>query len=355
MGLICELHENFIQLKPMTLNTMLYDHVYEGMKSISINDFRDDDDPLKQQIEPIPTPEEVHDPSYIRWQMFDEIPERLYTIQCEGYFDKNGHPLEDETTIKHLTNGEPPVNIDDELELCDENGDVIDYMDYDDYYYCMDHNKYDLRKITKQIRTKKFICEAPIGSGKSTAIRKWISSHNTEKFMVIVPTVNIAEEFYTKLNKDLNIRLCVNDNAFSEFRKAVYNEVNIIITTYNTASKCLGDLLEEYYMKEQRLDYFLVIDEAHMLLHHIGLIEITKEFDKVALISATADDIKNFACFRDYIIVNPHIDERYKRNIYVNKLLPDADEQRAAIVNLIDTKRMNYDKALIKLKNLKRI
>ena len=63
-------------------------------------------------------------------------------------------------------------------------------------------------------------------------------------------------------------------------------------------------------MKEQRLDYFLVIDEAHMLLQHIGLIEITKEFGRVALISATADDIKHFACFRDYIIVNPHIDER---------------------------------------------
>ena len=79
-------------MKPMTLNTMLYDQVYESMKSISINDFHNDDDPLKQQIEPIPTPEEVHDPSYIRWQMFDEIPERLYTIRCEGYFDKNGKP-----------------------------------------------------------------------------------------------------------------------------------------------------------------------------------------------------------------------------------------------------------------------
>ena len=86
---------------------------------------------------------------------------------------------------------------------------------------------------------KKFICEAPIGSGKSTAIRKWISSHKTEKFMVIVPTVNIAEEFYTKLidMKVKSIQLCVNDNAFKEFHKAVHNEVNIIITTYNTTSK----------------------------------------------------------------------------------------------------------------------
>ena len=137
--------------------------------------------------------------------------------------------------------------------------------------------------------------------------------------MVIFPTVNIAEEFYTKLT-DMNvksIRFCVNDNTFKEFLKAVHNEVNIIITTYDPASKCLGDLIEEYYMKEQRLDYFLVIDEVHLLLQHIGLIVITKELDRVALISATADDIKHFACFRDYVIINLCIDERYNRTIYI--------------------------------------
>ena len=69
--------------------------------------------------------------------------------------------------------------------------------------------------------------------------------------------------------------MCVNKNTYKEFYKAVQNEVNTIVTTYNTASKCLGDLIEEYYMKEQQLDYFLVIDEAHLLLKHIGLIDIT--------------------------------------------------------------------------------
>ena len=29
-----------------------------------------------------------------------------------------------------------PVNIDD-IELCDENGQAIDYIDNDDYCYCM--------------------------------------------------------------------------------------------------------------------------------------------------------------------------------------------------------------------------
>ena len=72
-------------------------------------------------------------------------------------------------------------------------------------------------------------------------------------------------------------------------------------------------------MKEQRLDYSLVIDELHMLLQQIGLIEITNEFDRVSLISDTANDIKHFACYRDYIIVNPCINERYNRCLYVNK------------------------------------
>ena len=207
--------------------------------------------------------------------------------------------------------------------------------------------------MTKQIQTKKFICKAPIGFGKSTAIRKWISTYKDNKFMVIVPTVNIAEEFYIKLSSNESIRLCVNEIAFKEFIKAVHDEVNIIVTTYHTASKCLGDLIEEYYEREQRLDYFLVIDEAHLLLQHIGLIEITKEFDKVALISATAEDIKHFACFKEYIIVNPCIKVKYNRTIYINKLMPDATGQRSAIVNLIDTKRMDYDKVLIKIEDKK--
>lgn len=73
-------------------------------------------------------------------------------------------------SAQHLTKREPSVDIDDELEHYHEND---NFIDYDNSYYCMDHNRYELRKITKPIRTKKFICEAPIGSGKSTSIRKW--------------------------------------------------------------------------------------------------------------------------------------------------------------------------------------
>ena len=96
-------------------------------------------------------------------------------------------------------------------------------------------------------------------------------------------------------------------------------------------------------MKEQGLDFFLVIDEDHLLSQHIGLIEITREFDRVAYISATADDIKHFACIRDYIIINLWINKRNNWNISVNKLISNIDKQRAEIVNIIDTKRMNYD------------
>lgn len=82
--------------------------------------------------------------SYKRLQLFDEISEHIYIIDCGWYIDKDGKPLDDETSIKHLIDGEP---INDDIEVFGENGDVVDYMDYDDIY-CKIDNKYDLRKIT---------------------------------------------------------------------------------------------------------------------------------------------------------------------------------------------------------------
>ena len=41
---------------------------------------------------------------------------------------------------------------------------------------------------------------------------------------------------------------------FKEFNKALRNEVNSIITTYQNVSKSIDGFIEEYYMKEQRLD-----------------------------------------------------------------------------------------------------
>lgn len=83
--------------------------------------------------------ESEQDLSYIWWPIFDEIPKQVYTIKCEGYFNKNGQQLDNEASIKHPTNGAP----NDDIVICDENSEVIDYMDYDDIYYRTD-NKYDL-------------------------------------------------------------------------------------------------------------------------------------------------------------------------------------------------------------------
>lgn len=91
------------------------------------------------------------------------------------------------------------------------------------------------------------------------------------------------------------------------------------MTTRNTVSKCVGDFIEEYYMKEKQLVFFLVIDKANMLLQLISLFEIIKEFDKVALLSATANDIKHFDYFRDPIIVNTCAIEKYNRNINITR------------------------------------
>ena len=87
MWLTCEVNEIFTWLKPMTLNTMLYYRTYEDIQYESVDDYRDpvpglceanDDDPLKEQsVCKANIEEQVHDPSYIRWQIFDEIPERL--------------------------------------------------------------------------------------------------------------------------------------------------------------------------------------------------------------------------------------------------------------------------------------
>lgn len=48
----------------------------------------------------------------------------------------------------------------------------------------------------------------------------------SEKFVVKVPTVSIAEEFYIKLSNNNSIPLGINENAFKEFHKAVHDEVN---------------------------------------------------------------------------------------------------------------------------------
>ena len=54
------------------------------------------------------------------------------------------------------------------------------------------------------------------------------------------------------------------------------------------------------------------------------LIEISEEYDKVALISATSNNVKHFMYFKENIISYSCKKERYNRNIYVNKLILNA-------------------------------
>ena len=92
----------------MTLNTMLYSYVREEEENIMyLNDFKAEVEKAYKELEsnvievkqPFETIEEQlagedgsqnlddtsADSTYIRLQIFDEIPEQLYTIECKGY------------------------------------------------------------------------------------------------------------------------------------------------------------------------------------------------------------------------------------------------------------------------------
>ncbi len=211
---------------------------------------------------------------------------------------------------------------------------------------------------------KKFICQAPIGSGKSTAIRKWIyNTVSNNKFILIVPTINIALEFYTKIYVALNnnhpkdidklIKVCVKDGAFKEFKQAITSFVPVVITTFSTASKCLGGIIEYFYHHniDFNNEYTLIIDEAHLLLEHISLIEICREFDKVGLITATSNDISSLSVFDEYDKINPLADIKYHRTIYLYKLKNQMEEQREVIAKQVLEEIKNYDKILIKIED----
>lgn len=54
------------------------------------------------------------------------------------------------------------------------------------------------------------------------------------------------------------------------------------------------------------------------------LTEISEEYNKVALISATANDVKHFMYFKENIIFYSCKKERYNRNTYANNLILNA-------------------------------
>lgn len=67
------------------------------------------------------------------------------------------------------------------------------------------------------------------------------------------------------------------------------------------------------------------------MLENISLIETCREFDKVGLITATASDIICLSVFKDYIKINPQVEDKRNRTIYIHKLKNNMEEQREII------------------------
>ena len=211
----------------------------------------------------------------------------------------------------------------------------------------------------------KFICEAPVGSGKSTAIKKFIQNHIIKsiqenrckfKFIVIVPTINIAEQFAS--NWDIRIETpsrrferkqfqpCVSEGAFKAFKDKLKMPIDIdplIITTYSTATKCLGSMVEYFFrhsMQDKIDECFLIIDEAHLLLQNTSLIETIRDFRNVGLLSATPDDIIHFKVFSEYQYIKPKSSITYDRTLYIHgikvrneEILEQVSSKVEAILN----------------------
>ena len=65
-------------------------------------------------------------------------------------------------------------------------------------------------------------------------------------------------EFHSKLYVALNnnhpknidnmIKVCVKDGVFKEFKQAITSFVPVVITTFSTASKCLGGIIEYFFI-----------------------------------------------------------------------------------------------------------
>ena len=205
----------------------------------------------------------------------------------------------------------------------------------------------------------KFICDAPVGSGKSTAIKKFMTNWIIEelkgdlterfKFIYIVPTVNIAEHFcnnfkitYEKVNESASYEITpsVGEGAFKDFKQRMKDPIELsplIVTTYSTASKCLGSMIEYFYRRKQQNkidECFLIIDEAHLLLQHSTLIETIRDFKHIGLLSATPGDISNFLVFKDFQYLRPTSNVKYDRTIYLH----NSELKGEALLNQIAIK-----------------
>ena len=111
----------------------------------------------------------------------------------------------------------------------------------------------EYERFVKSYITCKFILNAPIGSGKSTALMNHIKENTNKSYIIVVPTVNIALDFAENFDSPETIQLLV-DGAFNNLKAAIDEKTRIIITTYYTCSRCLGSIIE--YVDDSLFDRY---------------------------------------------------------------------------------------------------
>ena len=114
----------------------------------------------------------------------------------------------------------------------------------------------------------------------------------------------------TKLSKiDQFMCICINDWVFDNFKKAGISKISVIITSYITAFRFLISLFEMSFNKQNINinSYSIIINEAHMLLNNISLMEVIGNFISVGFISATFSDISSLSIFNVFHAIKPKI------------------------------------------------
>ena len=164
--------------------------------------------------------------------------------------------------------------------------------------------------------------------------------------------MNIALDFAEKFDSPETLKLCADNGAFNNRKAAIDEKTQIIITTYNTCSRCLGSIIE--YVDDSLFDkYYLMIDEAHLLLQHPALIEMTREFNNVGLITATPHDLR---VFQDFRMITPKINTHYKRKLIIHRLnhgrnVAVINNQYAEIIELVKKNINKYNVIIIKIED----
>lgn len=144
-----------------------------------------------------------------------------------------------------------------------------------------------LRKLD-QHTSKTFIMSLPCGTGKTVIFTEYIKQHINEKFIIIVPLINIAINLKDKYFGDDANYIWTNTN--------IDNNSNISIYVY--------DSFKKYFNNQSFNDYTLIIDEAHHIYkpsyyclkndsdesNYEFIEKLEQSFKKIIAVSATIED-----------------------------------------------------------------